>query len=231
MAKSASAHPAAALRYGRRKRRLAAVGVAAFVTTMGSFAAAAVITTNEVQSTFELTDCLSKTASQDSIDFGANAADNYYINFDNTTTAVDPVTNVAVLHETLTVRAPAGFITKSTDTFTVDATACGNNFDVRLVANPINTFGEPDIAGNWADKGVLLYLSEVAAPGDDFTVVADWDQTPLIVTSAGVVTNASTGLATLADNSTLTVGFQLNGGAPAGAAGEFNFQVEFIPLP
>ena len=198
---------------------------------MGSFAAAAVITTNEVQSTFELTDCLSKTASQDAIEFGTLATDNYYINFDNTTTAIDPVTNVTVLHETLTVKAPAGFITKSTDTFTVDATACGHNFEVRLVSNPINTFGEPDVAGNWADKGVLPYLSEVTAPGDDFTVAADWDQTPLVVNSAGAVVNAATGLATLADDSTLTVGFQLNGGAPAGAAGEFNFQVEFIPLP
>ena len=64
-----------------------------------------------------------------------------------------------------------------------------------------NSFGEAAVAGDWSDKGVKLYLSEVAAPGNDLTDPADWDQAPLIVDSTGTVTNATTGTATLADDS------------------------------
>ena len=231
-------HPAAALRAGRRRRRVGAIGAAVAVTTMGSFAAAAVISTNEVQSDWELTSCLTKNESGDGTDFGGAPTDNFYINFDNTTTTTDAATGVAVLHETLSVKAPAGFITSSTDTFTVDAAGCGHDFTVRLVAAPTNTFGEAAVGGFWADKAVSLYLSEVAAPGDDFSVAADWDADPLQVgptgapATTGVIVDADTGTAILADNSSLTIGFELIGGVAAGAAaGELNFQVEFIPIP
>ena len=191
-------------------------------------ALAAVWSTNEVTSTFELTQCLAKISGADSTNFASGT--DFKIAFDNATTQVDPVTGAVMLQETLTVRAPAGFRTTSTDTFRVAATDCGRDFSVHLTATPTNAFGETALAGNWADKGLQIYLAHSAAPATDFGTVADWDQAPLLISDEAVA-NASTGVATLADNGELSVGFRLSGGAPAGAAGTFRFQVQFVPNP
>lgn len=218
---------------GRPRRRGAVGFVAAAAATLvaAPTALAAVWSINEVQSDWTLTDCLTKVEGQDGADFDTDATDTFYIDFDAATTSVDPVTGTAVLHETLSVRAPAGFRTYSTDAFRVAATGCGYGFNVRLRADTTNSFGEAAVAGNWADKGVRLYLSEVAAPTTDLSDATQWDQTPLTVDSTGTVVNAATGQAVLTDDSTLVVGFELIGGAPAGATGELNFQVEFVPIP
>ncbi len=224
--------PALELAPSKRKRVVAGVFVAGLVTLLAAPAAlAAVWSINEVESDFELTGCLTKTEGQDSIDFDNDPSDNYYIDFDATATQADPDTGAAVLQEQLAVRAPAGFRTYSTDTFHVEAASCGYDFNVSLSATDPNSFGEAAVAGNWADKGVKIYLSNVAAPGDDFTDATDWDQTPLVVDSSGVLTNASTGSAVLADDSNLVIGFALAGGSPAGAAGTLRFQVNFNPVP
>jgi len=219
----------------KRKRR----GVAAFVGGLVAISAvgaasAAVWSVNEVESEWTLTDCLTKVDGSDGTNFDTAPTDTFYINFDATTTEVDPDTGVAVLQEQLDVRAPAGFRTFSTDTFRLVAASCGYNFTVNLTALDTNTLGEPAVAGNWADKGVKIYVSKSATPGDDFTdvdPVTGWDQTPLTVNSSGTIVNALTGDAVLPDDSELVIGFELVGGSPAGAAGQFRFQVNFTPIP
>lgn len=138
-----------------------------------------------------------------------------------------------MLQETLTVRAPAGFRTFSTDTFHLDADDCGYDYRVKLTALPTNFLGEDVTEGVWTDKGVKIYLSKVPAPGDDFTNATDWDQDPLIVDDTGTVLNVDkeTGIAPLLDNSNLVVGFELVGGSPAAAQGTLRFQVNFAPAP
>ena len=218
----------------RPKRRRGLVGLiaAGAVSLLAVPAAlAAVWSINEVRSDWTLTDCLTKVEGKDGAAFGTDPASNWYINFDETTTTTDPVTGAAVLQETLSVKAPAGFRTYSTDTFRVRATKCGYDFNVRLKADATNSFGENAVDGFWKDKGVKLYLSKTAAPGNDFSVAADWDPTPLTVDSSGTVVVASTGQAVLVDDSDLIVGFELVGGSPAGATGDLRFQVEFVPIP
>lgn len=223
--------PAAELRPRRSRKGLVGVFATGLVMLVGVPAAlAAVWSVNEVQSEWTLTDCLSKSDGADAIDFSNDAADNFYIDFDPTSTNTDAATGATVLQETLTVRAPAGFYTYSSDTFRVNADQCGYDFDVNLSIAGTNSFGEDALAGNWADKGVELYLSTKADPNDDFTS-ADWDQAPLVVDSTGAIVNDETGTAVLADDSYLHVGFKLAGGAPAGATGELKFQVEFSPKP
>jgi hypothetical protein len=216
----------------KRRRGLVGLVAAGMVSLLAVPAAlAAVWSINEVRSDWTLTDCLTKVEGKDGANFGADPASNWYINFDAASTATDPVTGAAVLQETLSVRAPAGFRTYSTDTFRVRATKCGYDFNVRLKADPTNSFGEPAVGGFWKDKGVKLYLSKTASPGNDFSNAADWDPAALTVDNSGTVVVASTGQALLADNSELLVGFELVGGSPAGATGDFRFQVEFVPLP
>jgi len=224
-------NPTEEFKPGRKRRGVIGFFSAALALSAVGAASAAVWSVNEVESTWELTDCLTKTAGEDSDNFGADPTDTFYINFDPTATEVDPATGVAVLQETLDVRAPAGFRTYSTDTFHVAATGCGYDFTIRLNADAVNSFGEAAVEGNWADKGVSLYLSLVANPGDDFSNAAEWDQTPLVVNNAGVIVNATTGDAVLVDDSELVIGFQLAGGSPAGALGTFRFQVQFFPTP
>lgn len=216
----------------KRRRVVVGVFVAGIATLLAAPAAlAAVWSINEVESNFELTDCLNKTEGADSTNFSTDPLDDYYIDFDAAATETDSDTGVAVLQEVLTVKAPAGFRTYSTDTFHVNAATCGYNFTVNLTSLDPNSFGEAATAGNWADKGVKIYLSEVASPGDDFSVAADWDQTPLIVNDTGALANATTGDAVLADDSNLVIGFELVGGSPAGLAGTLRFQVNFTPVP
>lgn len=214
----------------KRRRVVGGVLVAGVATLLAAPAAlAAVWSINEVESDWELTDCLSKTEGQDAIDFDANVANDYYIDFDATSTTADPDTGAAVLQETLTVKAPAGFRTYSTDTFHLEAATCGHDFTVSLTAMDPNSFGQDATEGNWADKGVKIYLSETDTPGNDFSVAADWEQVPLTVDNTGAVTPSGT--ATLSDDSNLVIGFELAGGAPAGALGTLRFQVNFTPIP
>lgn len=214
----------------KRRRVVGGVLVAGVASLLAAPAAlAAVWSINEVESDWELTDCLAKAEGADSTNFGVNAANDYYIDFDATSTTADPDTGAAVLQEVLTVKAPAGFRTYSTDTFHLEANTCGHDFTVSLTAMDPNSFGQDATEGNWADKGVKLYLSEVATPGDDFSVASDWDPTPLTVDNTGAVT--ASGTATLSDDSNLVIGFELAGGAPAGALGTLRFQVNFTPIP
>ena len=224
------ADPAEEISSRGRRRGAAAFVVAAIVTLVAIPAAlAAVFAVNEIQSDFTLTGCLDKVEGADSTNFGNSPTDNFYIKFDSTTTNTDPNTGATVLQETLSVRAPSGFFTSSTDTFKLNATSCGFDFSVRLRADATNVFGQPATAGDWSDKGVEMFISKVATPGNDFSNATDWDQSPLIVDDTGAVTNAATGTVTLSDNSNLVVGFRLAGGAPVAGTGEFRFQVEFTP--
>ena len=224
--------PALELAPTKRRRAVAGVFVAGLVTLLAAPAAlAAVWSINEVESDFELTGCLTKAEGADAANFDNDPADNFYIDFNAASTQADADTGAAVLQEELTVKAPAGFRTYSTDTFHVEATSCGYDFNVSLTAVPLNSFGEAAVAGNWADKGVKIYLSKVDAPGNDFSDTDDWDQAPLVLNNSGVLTNAATGNAVLADDSNLVIGFELAGGSPAGAAGTLRFQVNFTPVP
>mgnify|MGYP007086749817 CR=1 FL=1 len=194
-------------------------------------ALAAVWSVNEVKSDWALTDCLSKEESKDSALYGVDPGANYYIKFDNATVVTDPVTGAQVLQETLTVKAPAGFRTFSTDTFRLRTTKCGHDFMVSLKASPTNSFGDPMTSGDWKDKGVKLYVSQSNSPGSDFSVAADWDQSPVVIDNGGAAVNAQTGDVLLKDDDTAVVGFELVGGFPALGTGTLNFQVIFTPIP
>ncbi len=215
----------------RRRRRGVGFFAAVAVTLVAAPAAlAAVWSTNEVNTTIALTSCLSKSASLDALGYSSAATDNFYIDFDETTSNTDAATGATLTQESLSIRVPAGFRTYSTDTFTINADACGYNFEVRLRANPTNSFGEAAVP-NWDAMGLRMFLSEDAIPGDDFGVAADWDQTPLVVNASGIVTVATTGTALLLDDSSLTVGFEVVGAGATGDTGTFNFQVELVPIP
>lgn len=143
----------------------------------------------------------------------------------------------------MTLRAPAGHRTFVTDAFRVRAMGCSQNFNVRLTAVPTNSFGQAATTGNWADKGMQVYLSTASGAitsltaaagtspaGNDFSNATVWNTTPLVVQPGGTVSTASTGTVTLADATELVVGVVIDGQATAGAVGTFHFQVEFIPV-
>lgn len=186
-------------------------------------AAAAVVMQNFVRTDITTAAaCMTKIAGADETSF-PTAANAPYVAINTTSTGTTPAPDsVTLLNETVTMKGFLGDRTVVSDSIRVKNT-CNYPISVSLKAETqfgaVASTGFTNIAAD-----VYLGLKNAGASGTDFSVVADWDPTPLHYNSAGAST-ISTGSVTIPANEDRQVGYRLDVGTTATGTATLRYTV------
>lgn len=217
----------------RPSRRAVATGVTIGVLAVTATAIATTSIQNNAKSTVaKSAACVTKVAGTTATAY-SNPAETPYLAINTTATAATATAGVNLLNEALTARVFAGDIVTASDSARVTNT-CNYPLTVKLRAEASPFSPGPVTSGDWTDTAVKVYLGKktAGASGTNFTVAADWDQTPISITASatGTVANAVTGTVTLAAGASAQIGVYVDAGTSASTstASNLNFTVEAI---
>ena len=161
-------------------------------------AAASVITQNFLRADISASaSCFVKAEGSDSTNF-AVATNDPFADVSLTNTIVSTDTGVTLLQELVTVTAYKGDRITYTDVVRY-RNNCDYGLSLRLVVEDDPAGNGGFTAADWSDKSLELYISKIAGAGSDFTVVAEWDASPIEIDKGDATpTNGVTGSVTVA---------------------------------